>query len=117
MGGYIWYALRDDPPAEEGGRDGQGGQAGQAGQGGQEQRREGEQMQSAGGEGGGDGQPVEDVQQSAQTTSADVIDEQESAATGDEGGIEQDIGGGTDLSSDNLFDALARSPTEDEIVS
>lgn len=25
VGGYIWYALRDDPPVEEGGRERQGG--------------------------------------------------------------------------------------------
>ena len=54
-------------------------------------------------------------QQSAQAASGDMNDEQDSAATGDEGSIEQDIGGGTDLSSDYLFDALARSPTEDEV--
>lgn len=115
VGGYIWYALRDDPPVEEGGRERQGGRE-QRPEGGREDQGGQEQRQSEGGEGGGDGQPVEGAQQSEHTVSGNVNDEQESAATGDTRDVEHDIAGGTDLSSDNLFDALARSPTEDEVV-
>ena len=109
MGGYLWYALRDDPIVEEGAR---GGQAGQA-QGQGEEREQG-QRQVADSE--GDGQRVEAAEQDVLTAVDGEHNEQESANAGDERHVEHDIPGGTGLSSDNLFDALTRSPTEDEVV-